>query len=190
MEDSLRTRLDELQAGEIEGELYIIYERLADFKWLPGRGDGQKLRDFKHWKLLIVLGEERITVEFLENHFLSQQGQLLVERFPQHYAGKVFLLGKLTLCPRELYEWFLHSLYEYTKYDILRRNCQGFVVEFLIDLHTSLHSRTPHLETLLDGVPNYKRVPVKRRLASLFKSLGSRSKSRSRDRRRLHPSLP
>lgn len=179
MEKELRVRLDELQAGEIHGELYIIYERLADFKWFPGKGDGAALRDFKHWKLLIVLGEERITVEFLEHRGLfSRQGHLLVKRVPQHYAGKLYLLGKLTLCPRELYEDLLHSLYEWTDYDVRRTNCQRFVIDFLINLHASLHSYTPHLRKLLYEAPAYTRVPVKRRFASLFDTLGSRSRSR------------
>lgn len=184
MEEALRNRLAELNKASdqndeapVQGTLKIMYERLGDFQWFPDRGDRARFREFKHWKLWIQLGEDEITVEFLENSIFSRQGHLLVKPLKSSYAGKTYTLGDLTLCPRTLYKDLLHCLYEWTDYNIQSRNCQHFVNEFLANLYESLSNRTKHCEELTVIGPRKSEVFLRARFASLFDKFGSRSKS-------------
>ncbi|KAF9090323.1 hypothetical protein BGX29_011538 [Mortierella sp. GBA35] len=52
----------------LEGKIYIMYERLNDLqRLLPGKDDGERFRKIKHWRLVIQIGFDCFTLEFLEN---------------------------------------------------------------------------------------------------------------------------
>jgi hypothetical protein len=118
----------------VEGKVYIVYERLGDLKWLPGKGDGESWRGIKHWRLVIQLGFDWFTLEFLENSLISRQGIVIVNAFDPaniHRPGaKVYALGKLTMSSEEMFSWIQKKFHEWTYYNLRKRNCQHFVRTF------------------------------------------------------------
>ncbi|KAK3810387.1 MAG: hypothetical protein J3Q66DRAFT_373407 [Benniella sp.] len=150
----------------VGGKIYIMYERLGDLQWLPGKGDGKFLRSIKHWRLVIQLGFDCITLEFLENSLISHQGVVLVGAFDpskidtrgrggdlgsdgqQQSAITLYHIGDLAeLSSEVLFKWIQKQFLSRTEYNILKNNCQHFVYDFLAHFEKEgyLVNRTSHL---------------------------------------------
>ncbi|KAF9901147.1 hypothetical protein EC991_006462 [Linnemannia zychae] len=105
METSIRALIDSSSTDIIQGKLYIIYERLSDFRWLPGNGDGESGSAFKHWKLLIVIGFDSFTLEFMENSLISRQGLVMVSPFDLSTSrATAYYLADITIDTETLYK--------------------------------------------------------------------------------------
>ncbi|KAF9903162.1 hypothetical protein EC991_004108 [Linnemannia zychae] len=151
----------------VSGKVYIMYERLGDFQWLPGKGDGKFLRSIKHWRLVIQLGFDCITLEFLENSLISHQGVVLVSAFDpsridtrsredlgsegqQQSEVSLYHIGDLTgLSSEVLFKWIQNEFQSWKEYNVIKNNCQHFVHAFLayFDEKGYLVNRSNHFVT-------------------------------------------
>ncbi|KAK3815539.1 MAG: hypothetical protein J3R72DRAFT_461613 [Linnemannia gamsii] len=170
---ALRATMDELieelistsTDDPVEGKIYIMYERLGDFQWLPGKGDGKFLRRIKHWRLVIQLGFDCITLEFLENSLVSRQGVVLVGAYDPSKIHRgvrgdlgpdgqqqptLYHIGDLAgLSSEVLFKWIQEQFRLKTEYNVLQDNCQDFVYDFLAHFEKEgyLVNRTNHFLT-------------------------------------------
>ncbi|KAG0288694.1 hypothetical protein BGZ97_006692, partial [Linnemannia gamsii] len=135
----------------VEGKVYIVYERLGDLQWLPGKGYGESWRLSKHWLLVIQLGFDWFTLEFQED---SGEGIVIVGAFdPANMHGpgrKIYALGKLTMSSEEMFSWIQKQFHEWTYYNLRKRNCQHFVRAFLqfVQEKKYLSNETAHFSNL------------------------------------------
>ncbi|KAF9543178.1 hypothetical protein EC957_001240 [Mortierella hygrophila] len=150
MAKRIQDMVDNSTAEKMDGKVSIVYERLGDLQWLPGKGDGEFLRRIKHWRLVIQLGFDAFTLEFLENSIVSHQGVLIVGTYDQVESrnATAYLVGDLKgLSTEVLYKWIQEESEIWKDYNLRKKNCQHFVQKFLADFETYL-SRTDHLEAV------------------------------------------
>ncbi|KAG0372886.1 hypothetical protein BGX24_012451 [Mortierella sp. AD032] len=160
----------------VEAQFSVIYERLSDFKWFPGKGDGKANRSFKHWKILIEIGFDSFTVEFLENSLISQQG--VVKIMPYHsQANKAtsYPLGSMIVSTHRLYWEILEMYFSWKDYSLTHHNCQHFVKNFLDRFWSEMSSKSDHAEKIY--YTNTGNATLQARAASFLTKKGSRSKS-------------
>ncbi|KAF9543181.1 hypothetical protein EC957_001243 [Mortierella hygrophila] len=133
--------VDNSTAEKMDGKVSIVYERLGDLQWLPGKGDRELLRRIKHWRLTIQLGFDAFTLKFLENSIVSHQGILIVGTYDQVESrnATAYLVGDLKgLSTEVLYKWIQEQSKIWKVYNMLTNNCQPFVHVFLADFETCL----------------------------------------------------
>ncbi|KAF9131034.1 hypothetical protein BGW39_002345 [Mortierella sp. 14UC] len=180
MKNSIEALVESSSADVVQGKFYIIYERLSDFKWLPGNGDGESGRAFKHWKLLIRIGFDSFTVEFLENSLISRQGLVIVSPFDSSTnPATTYYLADISIDTETLYKRILAFFNAWTVYSIKCGNCQHFVQHFLLHYQSEGHltNQTAHFYKVYNGL--FRGTTKTSRVASFFCRMGSRSKSNS-----------
>ncbi|KAF9546432.1 hypothetical protein EC957_009781 [Mortierella hygrophila] len=167
MDEVIKELISTSTDNPVDGKIYIMYERLGDFQWLPGKGDGKFLRRFKHWCLVIQLGFDCITLEFFENSQISRQGVVMVGAFDpsridtrvrggdlgpddqQQPAMAFYHIGDLAgLSSEVLFRWIQEQFRSRTEYNVLQNNCQHFVYDFLAHFEKEyIVNRTSHFLT-------------------------------------------
>ncbi|KAK3831999.1 MAG: hypothetical protein J3R72DRAFT_238538 [Linnemannia gamsii] len=180
MDGSIQALIKSSSTDVVKGKLYVIYERLSNFKWLPGNGDGKAGRAFKHWRLLIEIGFDSFTLEFLENSLISRQGVVILSPFSRSTdSATTYFLCNISIDTNTLYKHIETLFILWTAYSITNNNCQHFVQSFLFRYHMEncLSNRTPHFWRIYDEA--YEGVTKTARIASYFSEMGSRSKSNS-----------
>ncbi|KAF9145831.1 hypothetical protein BGX30_006603 [Mortierella sp. GBA39] len=149
MAKRIQDMVDDSTDDKMDGKVSIVYERLGDLQWLPGKGDGEFLRRIKHWRLIIQLGFDAFTLEFLENSIVSYQGVLLVSPYDQGASNNAtpYTVGYLKgLSTEELYKWIKDQSKIWKEYNLLTNNCQHFVHAFLAHFEDQGYLiRTSHL---------------------------------------------
>ncbi|KAG0273819.1 hypothetical protein BGZ95_010363 [Linnemannia exigua] len=159
-----------------EAQFSVIYGRLREFKMLPGRGDTKSNRGFKHWKVLIEIGFDKFTVEFLENSLISQQGVVKILPYdPQTEEETSYALGSMTISTHRLYREILEMYFSWKDYSLTDRNCQHFVKNFLERFWSEMSSKSDHAKGIY--YRDTDRATLKARIASFFSRHGSRSRS-------------
>ncbi|KAG0064820.1 hypothetical protein BGZ89_008819 [Linnemannia elongata] len=126
--------VDDSTDYKMDGKVSVVYEHLDDLKWLPVKGNGEFLRRIKHWRLIIQLGSNAFTLEFIENGIVSSQGVLLVGPYSQGASNNAtpYLVGYLQgLSTEVLSKWIQEQSEIWKEYNTLTNNCQHFVHEFL-----------------------------------------------------------
>ncbi|KAG0055713.1 hypothetical protein BGZ90_005692, partial [Linnemannia elongata] len=149
MAKRIQDLVDDATDDRMNGKVSVVYERLGDFQWLPGKGDGEFLRWIKHWRLIIQLGFDTFTLEFLENSIVSHQRVLLVSPYDQGASNNAtpYLMGYLKgLSTEVLCKWVQEQSEIWKEYNTLTNNCQHFVHEFLARFEEAGYfTRTVHL---------------------------------------------
>ncbi|KAF9145828.1 hypothetical protein BGX30_006600 [Mortierella sp. GBA39] len=152
MAKRIQDMVDDSTDDKMDGKVSIVYERLGDLQWLPGKGDGEFLRRIKHWRLIIQLGFDAFTLEFLENSIVSHQGVLIVGTYDQVESrnATAYPVGNLKgLSTEELYKWIQEQSGIWKEYNLLKNNCQHFVHAFLAHFENLGYlTRTDHLEAV------------------------------------------
>ncbi|KAG0063019.1 hypothetical protein BGZ90_002858 [Linnemannia elongata] len=145
----IQDMVDDAIDGKMDGKVSIIYEYLDDLKWLPVKGNGEFLRRIKHWRLIIQLGSNVLTLEFIENSISSSQGVLLVGPYGQGASNNAtpYLVGYLKgLSTEMLSKWIQEHSEIWKEYNTLTNNCQHFVHEFPVYFEEAGYlARTGHL---------------------------------------------
>ncbi|KAF9147541.1 hypothetical protein BG015_010790 [Linnemannia schmuckeri] len=136
MKQMIHDMVEMSTTDQVEGKVYIVYERVGDLQWLPGKGDGESFRQIKHWRLVVQLGFDCFTLEFLENSLVSQQGIVMVGAFDAgdfHQKGTTrYPLGDLSeMSSYVMFKWIQDEFSKWTTYNLRKRNCQHFVRHFL-----------------------------------------------------------
>ncbi|KAG0200101.1 hypothetical protein BGX33_011226 [Mortierella sp. NVP41] len=167
----------------LEGKIYIMYERLNDLqRLLPGKDDGERFRKIKHWRLVIQIGFDCFTLEFLENSIVSQQGVVMVGPYNQESSQRtLYPIGDLRISTEVLFNWTQEQFNEWTVYNLFQKNCQHFVHHFLafVEKEGYLTNRTDHLAVPSTDEPSSmsRWIPVRNRVGEIIGSLGVKSKS-------------
>ncbi|KAF9090610.1 hypothetical protein BGX29_011369 [Mortierella sp. GBA35] len=148
--ESASTASDEI----LEGTLSIVYERIQDLRWLPGTGNDDTLKDLKHWKLVIRLGIDCFTLEFLENSIVSTEGLVTVGDYrPGCYDSNEYPLADLRMSTATLFKWITYQFKIWSFYNVATRNCHHFVQEFLrfAVAEDFVFNVTPMMREISDG---------------------------------------
>ncbi|KAG0273818.1 hypothetical protein BGZ95_010362 [Linnemannia exigua] len=132
MEKSIMSLIGRATNDVIQGKIYVMYVRLADLSWLPGKSYGEMFRGAKHWKLVFEIGFDKFTVEFLEDSLISRQGMVRVEPYnPETDPATKYLLGAITISSFWLYSDILELFSAWKQYSLVGRNCQHFVKDLV-----------------------------------------------------------
>lgn len=172
MEQRIQTYLDRSTDILTTGDLFIMYERLQQFQWLPGDGDGKRNRSSKHWKLIIIIGDEKIKIDFAENGNNTEEGIVILSTYdPYQEELQPHFLGNITIDTETLYSNIQDMFLEWREYSIKYCNCQHFVRDFVIHFWNHLSNRDEHIME----VTAEKGVSLQSRIGSAFNTVGSRS---------------
>lgn len=168
MEKAIQGMVDNASKDEMDGKVFIVYKSVGDFDWLFGSGDGESWREFKHWRLVIQLGFDCFTLEYLENSIVSHEGVVVVGAFDLQAPNSLTLyhLGDLKALSTEvLYNWIKEESRSRKPYNVIVNNCHQFVHRFLADfVRPGYLTRTNHMEvsTVWRGVlqlgPTYRQL--------------------------------
>ncbi|KAF9131033.1 hypothetical protein BGW39_002344 [Mortierella sp. 14UC] len=178
MEKNIRSLIDISTDDVVKGQLYVIYETLAGFRWLFGNHDGEKNRVIKHWKLVIEIGFDSFILEFLENSLTSRHGLIKVRKYnPQFDPEKKYFLGNINISTQELYTHILELFFNWREYNVAFCNCQHFVQRFVNHYQNKgcMSNQTPHFWLICRE--NFVTFVRGRILALAFHSFGTSSKS-------------
>ncbi|KAF9901146.1 hypothetical protein EC991_006461 [Linnemannia zychae] len=160
----------------LEVKFFVIYEQLKDLKLLPGKGNGKVNRDFKHWKILMEIGFDNLTVEFLENKSNNGQGVVKIEKYTSQSGNDLReKLGSIIISTHRLYWEILAMHFSWNEYSVVDRNCQHFVKGFLERFWIDMTNKTEHAKRIY--CRNTERPTLKLRIASFFTKRGIRSRS-------------
>lgn len=143
--------VDNSSDDRMDGKVYVVYERIGALQWLlPGESAGEDMRWCKHWRLVIQLGFDWFTLEFVENSLLSLQGVVMAGSFDPEAASDAILyhVGDLKeMSTMVLYRWIKDEFRSKVPYNVLVNNCQHFVLRFLSEFEgAGYFTKTGHLE--------------------------------------------
>ncbi|KAF9147540.1 hypothetical protein BG015_010789 [Linnemannia schmuckeri] len=131
---------------ETVGQIYIIYERLDPFKWLPGKDHSKTHPTFKHWMLVIHLGDEKIKLHFGEYGKEVGVGMVMVSPYdPNVDPTKRYFLANISISTETLYSHIQDMFNECTKYSLTHNNCQHFVQKVVAHFERFLFNQDPHI---------------------------------------------
>lgn len=164
MAKCIQDMVDDSTDNKMDGKVSVVYEHLDDLKWLPVKGNGEFLRRIKHWRLIIQLGSNAFTLEFIENSIVSSQGVLLVGPYSQGASNNAtpYPVGYLQgLSTEVLSKWIQEQSEIWKEYNTLTNNCQHFVHEFLAHFEEAGYlARTGHLAAVSK---RHKQPPLRQR---------------------------
>ncbi|KAF9090609.1 hypothetical protein BGX29_011368 [Mortierella sp. GBA35] len=164
----------------LEGKLSIVYVRLQNLRWLPGTGNDKVMKEFKHWKMVIRIGLDCFTLEFVENSLVSWEGLLTVGDYnPDCYESKEYPLADLNVSTEVLWSWIKEQFEEWRAYNVAGRNCHSFVRHFLGFLRSNGHvaNQTDEMWEIVDAHPFWTNTHTG--FVSMLHSIGTAFRSTS-----------
>lgn len=149
MGKTIQDLVDNATSEKTNGKVHIAYENIADLRWIS-QGDDDSLRGIKHWRLVIQLGFDAFTLEYLQDSVFTFQGLVMVGPFNPDATNnpRLYHVGDLReLDSKELFGWIQKEFSSKEQYNVITNNCHDFVHSFLAKFEESGHlSRTGHLE--------------------------------------------
>ncbi|KAG0063020.1 hypothetical protein BGZ90_002859, partial [Linnemannia elongata] len=80
MKKTIQGMVDNASKDETNGKVYIVYENIAGLQWMSP-GDGEFMREIKHWRLVIQHGFDWFTLEYLQDSVFALQSLVVVAPF-------------------------------------------------------------------------------------------------------------
>ncbi|KAF9543179.1 hypothetical protein EC957_001241 [Mortierella hygrophila] len=116
MEQRIQNYLDRSTDTRTRGNLYILYERLGQFKWFPGKGDSKRRCESKHWKLVVIIGDDRVIIDFVENGDNTKRGIVILSDYDRYRGNsQLHFLGNITIDTEKLYSDIHDMFTEWTR---------------------------------------------------------------------------
>ncbi|KAF9543182.1 hypothetical protein EC957_001244 [Mortierella hygrophila] len=149
MRKAIQNMMNNASNDKMNGKVYIVYEIIPDLRWIS-IGEGESGRGLKHWRLVIQLGFDWLTLEYVQDSVFTFHGLVVVGPFDPEAtsAAKLYHVGDLKgLNTEELFKWIQDEFYSKEEYNVFTNNCQHFVHNFVAEFEDSGRlSRTGHLE--------------------------------------------
>lgn len=148
MGKTIQDMMDNATSDKTNGKVHIMYENVADLQWIS-QGDDDSMRGIKHWRLVIQLGFDYFTLEYLQDSVFTFQGLVVVGRFNPKATNnpRLYHVADLKeLDSKELFIWIQEEFSSKDQYNVITNNCHDFVHGFLAHFENSGRlSRTGHL---------------------------------------------
>ncbi|KAK5809642.1 hypothetical protein F5H01DRAFT_47010 [Linnemannia elongata] len=133
MRKTIQGMVDNASKDETNGKVYIVYENIAGLQWMSP-GDGEFMREIKHWRLVIQHGFDWFTLEYLQDSVFALQSLVVVAPFDPAAmnAPTKYHVGDLKgLSSEKLLNWIQEEFNSKEEYNVLTNNCHDFVHNFL-----------------------------------------------------------